>query len=111
MESFFHHPLTTGEWIAVILLAGTVGGLIIGAIAVVTDYYRNVQRDEMDATLKMEMLARGMSAEEIVEVLKATSVADDQDPWGAAEASKAAAEHCREQRRAMREAARSHRHA
>jgi hypothetical protein len=111
MESLLHHPLNAGEWIGVIVLASVVGGLIIGAIAVVTEYYRGVQRDEMDAMLKMEMLARGMSAEEIIEVLKATSVADDPDPWGAAEASKAAAEHCRERRRAMREAARTRGHA
>ncbi|HEV3138387.1 MAG TPA: hypothetical protein VGZ26_10800 [Pirellulales bacterium] len=111
MESLLHYPQNTVEWVGVIVLAGVVGGLVIGAIAVVTDYYRGVQRDEMDATLKMEMLQRGMSAEEITQVLKATSVVDDSDPWGAAEASKAAAEHCREQRRALREAARSHRNA
>ena len=110
MESLIHHPMNTGEWIGVILLAAVVGGLVIGAIAVITDYYRSVQRDEMDATLKMEMLARGMSAEEIIEVLKATSTSHDPPPW-AAEASKAAAEHCREQRRTLREAAPGREHA
>lgn len=110
MESLLHFPQNTVEWIGVTVLASVVGGLVIGAIAVVTDYFRGVQRDEMHAMLKMEMLARGMSAEEIIEVLKATSDPHDPPPW-AAEASKAAAEHCREQRRALREAARSRGHA
>jgi hypothetical protein len=75
----------------------------------VTDYIRDSRRDEMDATLKMEMLERGMSAEEIVDVLKATSATHDPPPW-AADASRAAADHCREQRRARREAMQAARH-
>ncbi len=37
----------------------------------VSSHYRRSQLDEMEATLKMEMIQRGMSAEEIAKVLGA----------------------------------------
>jgi hypothetical protein len=95
----------------VIVLISVTGGLLIGAIAVVTDYFRQRARDEMDATIKMEMLERGMTAEDIVKVLKAGSVSYDAASWGSEEGK----HHCRQSRRAMRramrEAARNHGHA
>ena len=103
MATFFHQPLTGGDWVAVIFLAGVVGGIVIGAIAVVTEYYRGAQRDEMDATLKMEMLQRGMSAEEIVKVLQATSSSSDAASGECEHQSRAA-------RRAMRDAMRAAKH-
>jgi hypothetical protein len=39
--------------------------------AILTHHYRKLQRDDMEATLKMEMIQRGMSAEEIERVLAA----------------------------------------
>ena len=102
MGSYFHQPMQIEEWIGLIVLASVVGGLIIGAIAVVTEYFPGRQRDDMDAILKMEMLQRGMSAQEIMDVLKATSETHDPPPW---------ARECRERnrhglksRRAMHEA-------
>ena len=52
-------------------LIALIGGLAIGFAKVVSEHYRKTQRDEMEATLKMEMIQRGMSATEIKEVLEA----------------------------------------
>ena len=111
MATFFHQPLTGGDWVALIFLAGVVGGIMIGAIAVVTEYYRGAQRDEMDATLKMEMLQRGMSAEEIVKVLQATSSSSDAETWESRECNHQSRAARRAMRDAMRAAKRGHGHA
>jgi hypothetical protein len=50
-------------------LIATVGGLMLGFAKVMATYYRKVQLDDMEATLKMEMIQRGMSADEITRVL------------------------------------------
>jgi hypothetical protein len=52
-------------------MIATVGGLFVGFTKIVATYYRKVQLDEMEATLKMEMIQRGMSADEITRVLEA----------------------------------------
>ncbi len=52
-------------------LIGLVGGLSVGFVKVMSEYYRKTQLDEMEATLKMEMIQRGMSADEIAKVLEA----------------------------------------
>lgn len=46
-------------------------GIIIGVTLIVSSYRRKMQRDDMEATLKMEMIERGMSAEDIERVLAA----------------------------------------
>jgi hypothetical protein len=48
-----------------------IGGFLIAMTAIITDYRRKSQRDDMEATLKMEMIQRGMSAEDIERVLAA----------------------------------------
>ncbi len=56
------------------IILGTVavlGGIIIAITKVVAAHYRKTQLDEMEATLKMEMIQRGMSADEIKQVLEA----------------------------------------
>ncbi|MGD9719709.1 MAG: hypothetical protein AB7O59_00650 [Pirellulales bacterium] len=60
-----------------------LAGLTVAITLAVSRHYRRTQLDEMEATLKMEMIQRGMSAEEIVQVLGAkmganrpTSLAD-----------------------------------
>jgi hypothetical protein len=65
------------------LLASVDVGLLVGIVvpigsllavimtAILTSHYRRSQRDDMEATLKMEMIQRGMSAEEIERVLAA----------------------------------------
>jgi hypothetical protein len=50
-----------------------VGGLLIAAIGIFVGSWRKVRQAEMDAALKQDMLNRGMSAEEIERVLKASS--------------------------------------
>jgi hypothetical protein len=107
MQGYLHQPLEAHEWgfliLLIVLSAGTVGGLVVGGIAVVTGYFRDRQRDEMDATLKMEMIQRGMSADEISTVLSATSAQFDPPPW----ATGCDPHQYREARRAKREAMRA----
>jgi hypothetical protein len=47
-----------------------IGGTV-AVTALITGHFRKTQRDDMEATLKMEMIQRGMSAEEIERVLAA----------------------------------------
>jgi hypothetical protein len=48
-----------------------IGGITVAITKVVAAHYRRTQLDEMEATLKMEMIQRGMSAGEIKQVLEA----------------------------------------
>ena len=49
-----------------------IGSLLIVAMtAIITNHYRKLQHDDMEATLKMEMIQRGMAAEDIERVLAA----------------------------------------
>ncbi len=48
-----------------------LGGITVAITLVVSSHYRRKQLDEMEATLKMEMIQRGMAAEEIAKVLGA----------------------------------------
>jgi hypothetical protein len=52
-------------------LIATLGGIGVALTKVIATYYRRVQLDEMEATLKLEMIQRGMSAEDITRVLDA----------------------------------------
>jgi hypothetical protein len=103
LDHLFGQPWGITEFVGVTVLVSVVGGLLIGAVAVVTSYFRDRQRDEMDATLKMEMIQRGMSAEEITTVLKATGASFDPPSWAAEDSGKS----CRAARRAMRESMRT----
>jgi hypothetical protein len=56
------------------MLVGVVailGGISVAVTKVVSSHYRRMQLDEMEATLKMQMIERGMSAAEITSVLAA----------------------------------------
>lgn len=55
----------------VFLAVPIVGAVIIAVTAILAGTYRKMQRDDMNATLKMEMIQRGMSADEIERVLRA----------------------------------------
>lgn len=48
-----------------------VCGSLIALTAIITEHKRKSTRDDMEATLKMEMLQRGMTAEDIERVLAA----------------------------------------
>jgi hypothetical protein len=50
---------------------GIIGRISVAITKVVSAHYRRMQMNEMEATLKMEMIQRGMSAAEIKEVLAA----------------------------------------
>jgi hypothetical protein len=56
-----------GELIAVIAI---VGGLICGTIVMIGDYWYKIRKAELQAKLKQEMLERGMSADEMRDVLE-----------------------------------------
>jgi hypothetical protein len=56
------------------MLVGVVailGGITVAITKVMVTHYRRTQLDEMEATLKLEMVQRGMSAGEIKQVLEA----------------------------------------
>jgi hypothetical protein len=63
-----------------------VGGISVAITKVISAHYRRSQLDEMEATLKMEMIQRGMSAGEIKQVLEANM---QRGPTSWAEAFKA----------------------
>ena len=67
LELFTAHP-----WLIVCALAVLV---IVACVAIVfvTDYLRKTHQSEIDATLKHEMLVRGMSAADIKTVLEASA--------------------------------------
>ena len=74
----FHNqavPIDGSEIIALCGMAVGLVAIIAITITIVTIvmalYYRRTQLDEMEATLKIEMIQRGMSADDIVRVLKA----------------------------------------
>ena len=58
-----------GEFIG---LVAVVGGLVVGAISILVNYWRRVRLAELEAALKQQMLDRGMAAAEIEQVLKAS---------------------------------------
>ena len=73
LEVFSQNP-----WLIVIVLGVLVPicGIIFGTT---TRYLQNVRQAELDAHLKHEMLQRGMSADEIVQVIEARSRGSKKD--------------------------------
>jgi hypothetical protein len=63
--------LTANPWLIVVCLALVIPilGIIFGTV---TGHLTRVRKAEIEASLKMEMLQRGMSAEEIKMVIEAT---------------------------------------
>jgi hypothetical protein len=55
----------------VFLAVPIVGAIVIAMTAIIANTYRKMQREDMNATLKMEMIQRGMSADEIERILRA----------------------------------------
>jgi hypothetical protein len=52
-------------------LVGILGVIVVAVTKLVADYSRKSRRDDMEATLKMEMIQRNMSVDEIERVLAA----------------------------------------
>lgn len=64
--------LMTHPWLLVIVLAAIVI-VACTAIACIPEYLRQVRQAEIDATLKQDMLNRGMTAADIKTVLEAST--------------------------------------
>jgi len=52
-------------------LVAIVGGIGVALTKVVSNHFRRSRLDDMEATLKLEMIQRGMSAADIKQVLEA----------------------------------------
>jgi hypothetical protein len=63
---------THGVWVLIVACA-----TVVILTSLVTSHRRKSQRDEMDTTLKLEMIQRGMSVDEIERVLSAKSRPDE----------------------------------
>jgi hypothetical protein len=59
------------EEVLLVVAIPLVGGILIALTSILTGHYRKLVRDDMAATLKMEMIQRGMSGDEIERVLEA----------------------------------------
>ena len=74
MSSDFTTTRFSNEFIALCGMGLGLAAIIATTIVIVTIvmalYYRRTQLDEMEATLKIEMIQRNMSADDIVRVLK-----------------------------------------
>jgi hypothetical protein len=45
---------------------------LTSVVATIAHYWHKISRDELEASLKLEMIQKGMSADDVVKVLKAT---------------------------------------
>lgn len=74
LEMFGKHP----EYLIPMLLF--LCGTLVAVIAIVVHNWRRVRQTELDASLKQDMLNRGLSVDDIERVLRASSVPPDQHP-------------------------------
>jgi hypothetical protein len=63
--------ITQAETDIAIVALPVISAAVVLMTLILTHYRRRMQRDDMEATLKMEMIQRGMSAEDIERVLSA----------------------------------------
>ena len=68
MNNFMTTAFSPDEVIGLLMLACVTA---VAIIALITAHKRRALRDEMEATLKIEMIERGMSTDEIERVLAA----------------------------------------
>jgi hypothetical protein len=67
--------LPSGEIFALlVVLTGLVVGLIIAVTAIIVSNWRRVRQLDIEGTLKQDMLQRGMSAEDIERVIRASAI-------------------------------------
>lgn len=62
---------SVSDEILIAIAIPVAGGVLIAITAILAGTYHKLQRDDMTATLKMEMIQRGMSPEDIERVLAA----------------------------------------
>jgi len=70
---------SNGELLALIAILGglvlpIVGGVTVAITKVVAAHFRRIRQDDVEVRLKLEMILRDMSAEEISQILKARMV-------------------------------------
>jgi hypothetical protein len=63
--------VSEGETNILVVAIPVLSAAIVLLTLILSHYRRRMQRDDMEATLKMEMIQRGMSADEIERVLSA----------------------------------------
>jgi hypothetical protein len=66
--------ITSGN---IVPLAAIGFGCLIPMVAMVTHHWRKLRQTEMEIALKHDMVNRGMSADEIERVIKASGPVDD----------------------------------
>ena len=71
MDSMTLRQLLNPELVVPVVMA--IAGAIIAVTAVIAVQWRKVRQADFDASLKNDMLNRGMSADEIERVVKASS--------------------------------------
>jgi len=62
---------SSSVFVMTLIMLPVMGGIVIAIIAIITDQRRKMQRDDMEATLKMEMIERNYKAEDIERILAA----------------------------------------
>jgi hypothetical protein len=68
----FFSKFNAGEIIGLVAVAGgLLCGILCGVTAILTDFWQNIRKAEIAAALKRDMLARGMSSDEIRTVIEA----------------------------------------
>jgi hypothetical protein len=68
MNNFMSRAFSPDEVIGLIILACVTA---VAVLMILLSHRRKAVRDEMEATLKMEMIERGMSADDVERVLAA----------------------------------------
>ena len=73
---------TVSQWdpSKLIPLVAIVTGALIAITAIISGQWRRIRQAEIDAALKQEMLNRGMPAEEIERVVRASRKKSDRCP-------------------------------
>jgi hypothetical protein len=69
MYDLVHHPMRSEEFFAIFMLLCAIGGIATAITRAILAHQRQMVLDDMEATLKMEMIERGMSGDDIAKVL------------------------------------------
>lgn len=71
------------RFVILIVAIGCVTGVICTVVGCATGAISSLQRQRLDAEMKREMLDRGMSAEEIAQVIESKQPKDFLEHWAA----------------------------
>jgi hypothetical protein len=96
MEVFLSKLHGDEVFVLAVVLASSVVGVVIAVTAILATNWRRVRQLDIEGSLKQDMLQRGMNAEDIERVIRATSTpaekdkaAESADTFGNAAASRA----------------------